>query len=156
MSTNVESNTQEDVKLTMKQEQFCQYFATDRDMFGNGTQAYLEAYPDSSPEAARRSASDLLTKPDVLKRINELIEFNGFNDVDVDKQLAVVIAQNADFSSKVAAIREYNKLASRITDKLDLTSKDGSMTPKAGKSDVDAMMDVVKQATAKAAETVVE
>lgn len=150
--TNVESNTQEKVKLTDKQELFCKLFATDKLLFGNGTRAYLEAYPDSSPEAARRSASDLLTNPDILKRIDELMDLDGFNDVAVDRQLAVVIAQNADFSSKVAAIREYNKLKARVTEKLDLSSKDGSMTPKAEKTDIDAMMELVKAQTAKEAE----
>ncbi|WP_397382822.1 terminase small subunit [Prosthecobacter sp.] len=42
-------------------------------VFGlNQTEAYLEAYPNSSAEAARRSASDLLTKPDIQAEISRM------------------------------------------------------------------------------------
>lgn len=36
----------------------------------NGTEAYLKVYPGSSYESARRSASDLLTKPDIREEVN--------------------------------------------------------------------------------------
>jgi hypothetical protein len=112
----------ENVKLSPKQELFCQLFASDREFFGNGTQSYIEAYDvdlskKGAYQVARAGAYENLTKPHLLARINELIEFSGLNDVAVDKQLAVVIAQNADYPSKVAAMREYNKLKQRITDK---------------------------------------
>lgn len=144
----------ENVKLNPKQELFCQYFASDdTTMFGNGTKAYMKAYPDSSLKAAAASAADLLRNPNVLKRINELLEFNGFNDADVDKQLLVVISQSADFGSKVAAIREYNKLKARITDKseqlivADVTSNGETV----GTSQLDAIMQTLKDTTAKQA-----
>jgi Terminase small subunit len=38
----------------------------------NATQAYRAAYPKSSAEAARRSASELLTKPDTKAEIEQL------------------------------------------------------------------------------------
>lgn len=112
-------------KLNPKQELFCTLYATDREFFGNGTQAYIEAYdpPRQSKNwylAARTSASELLTKPNILKRINELLEESGLNDVHVDKQLAFLITQNADFKSKVAAIKEYNSLKSRIIKKSEV------------------------------------
>ena len=34
-----------------------------------------------------------------------------------------MITQNADFGNKMAAVREYNKLKQRITDKIDYTTK---------------------------------
>jgi Terminase small subunit len=113
-------------KLNPKQEFFCQLYATDREFFGNGTQSYIEAYdPDQSKpnwyNTARSRASELLTSPNVLARINELLDLT-LNDPHVDKQLALVITQNADYSSKVAAIREYNKLKQRIVEKIDHTS----------------------------------
>jgi hypothetical protein len=52
-----------------------------------------------------------------------LLEESGLNDQWVDKQLAFVITQYADIPSKVAAIKEYNKMRNRITDKLDITIK---------------------------------
>ena len=42
------------------------------------------------------------------------------NDQVVDKELAFVIVQKAELSAKVAAIREYNQLRSRIKNKLEL------------------------------------
>ncbi len=117
---------EKEIKLNPKQEKFCQLYATEKEFFGNGTQSYIEAYdPDQSKpnwyKTARSRASELLTSPNVLARINELLDLT-LNDQHVDKQLALVITQNADYSSKVAAIREYNKLKQRITEKVDHTS----------------------------------
>lgn len=130
-------------KLNPQQELFCQLYSTDKEFFANGTQAYIEAYGidlsrKGAYNAARADASRLLTNGNILKRINELLELRGLNDAFVDKQLEFVITQNADFSSKVAAIREYNKLKQRITDKMDLTSK-GKAIPILGGISKDAI-----------------
>jgi phage terminase small subunit len=113
-----------DGKLNPKQEMFCQFYASDREFFGNGTQSYIESYePDQTKKnwynVARSRASELLTNPNVLNRINELFEARGLNDSFVDKQLELLITQNADFKSKVSAIREYNALKKRITQKVE-------------------------------------
>jgi len=114
-------------KLNPRQELFCKLYATDREYFGNGTQAYIEAYnidikQKGAYASARTGAWENLTKPDILERINELLELATLNDSVVDKQLAFLIEQNADFNAKMGAIREYNKLKKRIQEKLDLTS----------------------------------
>jgi hypothetical protein len=111
--------------LNPRQEMFCQLFASDREFFGNGVQSYIEAYdPDTSAKnwylAARVSASRLLTNTNILRRINELFEESGLNDQFVDKQLEKLITQDADFTNKMAAIKEYNKLKQRITEKIDV------------------------------------
>jgi hypothetical protein len=49
------------------------------------------------------------------------LELQGLNDSYVDKQLELLITQNADFKAKIAAIREYNALKKRIVNKLDLS-----------------------------------
>lgn len=121
---------QEEEKLNEKQELFCQLYATDREFFGNGVQTYIEVYEpnQSKPNWYRNacsSASEILSNPKVCRRITELLEDGGLNDVNVDKQLSLVILQNADFGSKIAAIREYNKLRRRITEKLDVDVKSG-------------------------------
>lgn len=108
-------------KLNLKQELFCQLFASDKEFFGNGTQSYIEAYDiditrKGAYDAARACAYDQLTKPHITARINELLESAVLNDAFVDKQLGFVIAQNAEFPSKIAAIKEYNKLKQRIVD----------------------------------------
>lgn len=121
-------------KLNPKQEEFCRLYATEVEFFGNGVQAYIESYKPNTTKpnwykTACASASQLLSNIKVCERINQLLEENGLNDQNVDKQLLFLINQHADFKSKVSAIKEYNKLKTRITDKLDLTSKGESINP---------------------------
>lgn len=127
--------------LNPKQQFFCElYVSSDKEFFGNGVQSYIEAYePDRTVKnwykSACASASRLLSNVKVIDEINRLLEINGLNDVAVDKQLSFLITQHSDFGSKIAAIREYNKLKARITDKLDVTSTG----ERVGGMDLDAM-----------------
>ena len=104
--------------LTAKQEFFCQLFAKDRDCFGNGTQAYLKAFSTKRKKpaysTARVEAHKLLTNPNIIDRIRELIDV-WISDEVVDKELGMVILQYDNLSAKVAAIREYNKVKGRMT-----------------------------------------
>lgn len=114
-------------KLNLRREKFCQLYTSDSEFFGNGTQAYIEAYqPNQSKpnwyKSSQANASRLLSNDMVLKRINQLLDSKGLNDGFVDKQLLFLITQNAEFGAKITAIREYNKLKKRITDKMDVTS----------------------------------
>jgi phage terminase small subunit len=103
-------------------ELFCNLYATQTEFFGNGTQSYIEAYDvdltkKGAYASARTMAYKLLTKVDILNRIDELLESAVLNNQFIDKQLAFLITQHADFSSKMKAISEYNKLKQRITEK---------------------------------------
>lgn len=113
--------------FTNKQEVFCILYATDSDICGNGTKCYLKAYgldekKEGTYQTAMVNASKLLSETKILERINQLLSAQGFNDVFVDNQLMSVIKQHDDRGAKVAAIREYNKLRQRITDKIDHTT----------------------------------
>lgn len=115
-------------KLTPQQELFCQLYASDREFFGNGVATYIEVYePDQTKpnwyKTACSSASQILSNIKVCKRINELLDQEGLNDSFVDKQLLYLITQHDDKGAKLAALREYNKLKGRITEKIDHTSK---------------------------------
>jgi hypothetical protein len=110
--------------LNMKQELFCQYYASPSEYFGNGTQSYIQAYDIDVTQkgayaSARACASLLLTKVNICQRIDALLEELGLNDMFVDKQLSFLISQHGDFSAKLGAIREYNKMRERITDKVE-------------------------------------
>lgn len=116
-------------ELNLRQQKFCELFASEREFFGNGTQSYIEAYnidinKKGAYTGARASASELLTKANILGYINELLESAVLNNEFVDKQIAFLISQNADFSSKMAAIKEYNALKQRITKKLAMEIND--------------------------------
>lgn len=109
--------------LNLEQEEFCQLYAgasaIDRDLFGNGTQCYIEAYDvdKSKPfwyEKAMSSASRLLRNVKVIGRINELLQEGGFSDENVDKQHLFLINQHADLKTKMAAIKEYNAVKKRV------------------------------------------
>lgn len=108
-------------KLTPQQEKFCRLYASDKEFFGNGVESYLEAYKVGKIKlkynVARSAASRLLTNVNVLKRINELLTLEGFNDENMDKQLMLVAMQNADYRAKVSAINLYGQLKKRIGNK---------------------------------------
>jgi hypothetical protein len=111
----------------MKQELFCEYYVSqDIELFGNGTKSYIEAYNPKRfgnwYEVAAANASRLLKNAKIIKRINSLLEVGGFTDENVDKQHLFLINQHADLKTKLGAIREFNMLKKRITNKLDLTS----------------------------------
>ena len=106
-------------KLTPKQELFCKLFATEREYFGNGTQAYAKAYnidltKRGKQSIAKSNASRLLTYDYIMKYIDKLLDLGGLNDNRVDKELLFLIEQNANLHIKLGAIKEYNSLRKRI------------------------------------------
>lgn len=106
----------EKTKLNLKQEEFCKmYTSNDRDMFGNGVQSYIEIYePDTSKsnwyKTACASASQLLSNIKVINKINELLEEQGFNDENVEKQHLFILNQHVNIPAKMKAIDSYYKL----------------------------------------------
>jgi len=116
--------TGEAVKMNEQQRQFAELYAYGPNR-GNGVLCYAEAYDvDLSDKGGYASAKSgawrLLTNDYILSYIRELYEQADLNDTVVDNELAFVIKQNADFGSKVAAIKEYNALKQRIKNKLDI------------------------------------
>ena len=123
---NEEGSKEVDNTLKFRHERYCQAFLKYR---GNGTQAYLEASQDENGvptvtyETASVESSRLLRNPNILKRIQEVLKEKGFNDENIDNELLELIIQNDDKGSKLGAIREYNKLKQRITEKLEHSGK---------------------------------
>lgn len=117
MTIEKEKNFEDDSKvkkqLTTKQKLFCQYYASP-EYFANWVQAYMKAYWVEY-DTAKTSASRYLRNDNICLHIASLLDDNGFNDANVDKQLLFLINQNDDFAAKRSAIAEYNKLKSRIT-----------------------------------------
>lgn len=126
MNNEIKARIKE-LKLTPKQLRFCELYATDREFFGNGVQSYAGAYNiDLSQKkgynTARANSSALLTNTDIMSCINLLFEAHGLNDTFVDKQLERLIIQDADFKTKLGAIKEYNSIKGRNKNNLDITS----------------------------------
>lgn len=112
--------------LNPRQELFCQLYAKSREHFGNAWQSYVAAYeidPENKDQYnnARASASMLLANPNILQRVNELL--GDLTEKEVDQELAYVVRQNYELPSKIAAIREFNKLKGRVTERIDHTTK---------------------------------
>lgn len=126
-------------ELNLKQELFCQYIAKDHELFGNASLSYAEAYEynletldrekpklqenpvkygDSEYDKAYNVCSvegrRLLRNPKVKARVTVLLN-ELLKDEVVDSELAKTILQGHDLTAKMAAIKEYNKLRSRIT-----------------------------------------
>lgn len=107
-------------ELNQNQIAFCQFYVTE-EFFCNWTKSYLKAYPNSDYNTAKNEASVFLANPYILNYIDSLLEDMGLNDQRVDKELAKLILQDNEMPVKLNAIREYNKLKSRIEEKLKIT-----------------------------------
>ena len=104
-------------KLNLKQDLFCKIFATDPEVMGNGSRAYMKAY-GVSYENAKAPANKFLDKPEITARIQHYLSDEGFNDVSVDKKHNFLIHQNKDLNVSLKGIQEYNKLKKRIDNTL--------------------------------------
>ena len=130
--TKEKIKTGKDFDLNPKQSRFCELYSSAEEFFGNGVQSYIEAYKPKKVgywyNSAKSSAFNLLTNTDILLYLDYLLELRGLNDSFVDKQLELLITQNADFKSKLGSIKEYNTLRRRTTKKeLDITTNGESI-----------------------------
>lgn len=112
--------------INLRQEMFCQYYTSGSEFFGNGVQSYAAAYDReiNSPAEFRAvsiAAGNLLKNEKIIARVNSLLDEAGLNDFHVDKQLLFLINQGADFNSKLGAIREYNKMRKRTSERITHT-----------------------------------
>lgn len=111
-----------DEKLNMRQELFCQLYATRQEFFGNGVESYAEAYDinKNNPNwfaVAAACASRLLKHAKIIERIQQIMTDTGFNDAHADRELSFLMTQHADLKVKLGAVAEYNKLKDRMKDR---------------------------------------
>ena len=125
-----------DKPLTPKQERFAQVYVET----SNASEAYRQAYdvqPDTMPKSIWETASQTLANPKVASRVMELQELHALrHNVTVDSiteelNEARVMAIAADKpETMISASNSKAKLHGLLTDKVDNTSSDGSMSPK--------------------------
>ena len=134
--------------LNAQRDLFCRLYSQNSELFGNGTLCYAEAYGfdlDSLPKGCPNenhgeedegdcspseydlgyhtcsvNGSRLLRNADVQDRVTALLN-EMLKDNVVDAQLAKLV-MTADGPTRIAAIREYNKVRQRIVEKVDHTS----------------------------------
>lgn len=114
--------------LNPRQEKFVRLYTQNDELFGNATLSYAEAYGYNLDEmvgderkkmydSCSAQSSRLLRIDKIQKRKIELLNELLKNEI-VDAKLAELIK-----GGDMMAIREYNKLKGRITDKMDISGK---------------------------------
>lgn len=117
--------------LTIKQEKFChKYIET-----GNASEAYRQCYdvsPDCAPETIWVNASKLLADANVSQRVKELVDLSvkkHFVTVDTltneYEEIRSAALAEKQFSPAVSAVTGKAKLHGHLTDKHEMTGKDG-------------------------------
>lgn len=121
--------------LTAKQEAFClAYLET-----GNASEAYRRVYnaEKMKPEVITNKASELLKRGDIRVRLEELrapvrekalITFESH--LARLEELSRKAEEAEQYSAAITAETNRGKVAGLYTDKIDLSSKDGTMSPK--------------------------
>jgi len=109
------------VQISNEQEKFCNLYTRDHELMGDPVACYLECYEIEpheigKPHLIKQKVNELLNKPQIVQRINSLIEEDGFNDLNVDKQHLFLINQHKDLTVKMKGIEHYNKLKKRTSD----------------------------------------
>lgn len=144
--------------LNPQWELFCKYYTSPGDTFANATMSYAEAYDYKLEELSKHTLPDeqnseydrvcntcaangnrLLRKDKIRVRVRVLLN-ELLKDEIVDGELAKLIQQDEDFSTKIKSIGEYNKLRGRIIDK----SQDVSRLP-FGENDLSAVIATLPQ-----------
>lgn len=85
----------------------------------NTTQSYLSVYKCKNENVASGEGSKLLRKPTIQAYQKQLLEDAGWNDRAIDNR-TMEIAMDGEGTESMAAIREYNKIRSRITEKKEV------------------------------------
>lgn len=95
----------EEYTLTVLEKKFCDHYLK------NGCIGYKSALAvyNVKESTARNYASALLVKPHILAYINVLLDLEGFNDQNVDRQHTFLLNQDADLGSKARALDMYYK-----------------------------------------------
>jgi len=110
----------------LKHENFCQAYASNPDTYWNATASYAlvygmdaSSYKDSpSYDTCRANWARLLANASIRDRVDE-IRVNSLVDFRVDSKMASILYGWKDEVS-LSAIKEYNRLRQRITDKTEM------------------------------------
>jgi hypothetical protein len=109
--------------LNPNQMKFCYLYAANKECYGNAIKSYAIAYEreitKESYQSIAASASQELTNFKIQKKIHDIL-IGQFKDDVVDREHVRVILQDGEMGAKVQAIREYNKLKQRVTDKMEV------------------------------------
>jgi phage terminase small subunit len=109
--------------LNANQLKFCKVYA----LCNNGVRSYMEAYPDSKYESARASASDFLSNPNILAKIEEFQELNKADTIllvnNLKKRIVKKLVEQFDDIDTILEIVRERMTDPKLTEKklLDLS-----------------------------------
>ena len=124
------------MRLTEKQERFCQGIVSGMTQRA----AYRAAYPSCkmSDESVDAVASRLANKSKIISRCEELrkpvidkARYSLEEHVDFLRRLAILAAKTINVPAATTAEHTRGKALGFYTERVDLSSKDGTMSPKA-------------------------
>lgn len=127
--------------LTAKQAKFAEEYVANG---GNATDAYRKVYNAKDPNSNTiyRRAHEVLTNSKVAARIKELQEEVKKSQVFTVEQHLATLAELRDkakeanqYGAAIKAEEARGKVAGFYTQKVDLSSSDGSMSPQPSKTD---------------------
>lgn len=112
-------------ELTSRQRLFCEYYASDKETRFNAIESYLKANPRVKRTGAASNVARLASDYKVRKYLRFLNLSTGFSDEMVDSKLKDHIFNSQERVS-IQAIRHYNQLMGRITEKKQVTTVDAN------------------------------
>lgn len=137
-----EENIKKDI-LSPEQRIFCELYYNPGEFFSNATWAYIKSHNYDIPmlpvsqlttaekrkyKVARSAAYQALTSINIIVEGKKILKSN-IHDNFFDNQMVRTASQDKDWASKMAAVKEYNQLKSRILKKIDLTSEGKRIQP---------------------------
>lgn len=139
------------MKLTGKQEKFCQVFVET----GNATEAYRASYSTENMknETVNEEASRLRNNPKLSTRIEEIkkehrlrhnITVDDLLDELEESRITALNAETPQSSAAVSATMGKAKLLGLDKQILDLTSTDGTMSPQRARLTDDQIKDIAQ------------
>ncbi|HDY68423.1 hypothetical protein LCGC14_3050130 [marine sediment metagenome] len=119
-------NSTKQLRLSLNEKLFVKYylFGSKEFRLGNGTKAYAKAYNRDIKDKkvyniCSVNALTCLRNSKIKEYIATVLEESGFNDHIVDAKLLDIL-KNGDNKESLGAIKEYNNLRARITQKHEL------------------------------------
>ena len=114
-----------DLKIITNHKKFVDTFLFDSTVHNKPHLAYAKVYdkPFNSPVEVKRcvsASSRLMGHPDVLLYMRFMTEKTVFSEEFIDHELGWMATQREELAPKIQAIKEFNRLKGRITEKIEV------------------------------------
>ncbi len=108
-------------RISLRQDEFCYQFATNKGTFFNATKVYQNAFGCSELNA-RNCASRLLNEPAILARIQKYLRLAGFTVENAQATHAEIMGKGKDEKTRLAAVKLLYEFEGRMVAKTENTN----------------------------------